>query len=86
MPRQVGSQRDNQINIFGAVQQIGGHYIDKNGDFTVFNKEGQYHNEEGPARIGTNGDLRWYLNDEHYSFEDWCTKVWESSQHTGKKL
>jgi flagellar basal body rod protein FlgG len=75
MPKQTGSQRNNHINTFGAVQQPNGNYIDKHGDFTVFNEEGQLHNEEGPARIGTNGDLRWYLNDEHYSFEEWCKEL-----------
>lgn len=36
------------------------------------NSDGQLHCEDGPAVIMKNGSIGWWLNDDPYSFENYC--------------
>lgn len=36
--------------------------IDKSGTIKWYNEDGQYHKEDGPAIVYSNGDKFWYIN------------------------
>jgi hypothetical protein len=69
------SNRDYDIDDYGAIEQSDGSYLDRTGVISWFNDDGEWHREEGPALIFTNGDVEWYLNDTSYIFHKWCIEL-----------
>jgi len=43
--------------------------------FSEKRKDGQMHCENGPALECTDGTKYWYLNGNHYTFEEWLEKL-----------
>jgi hypothetical protein len=69
------SRRDFNIEEFDSIEQPDGSYLDNDGDISWFNDDGEWHKEEGPALIYSNGDVEWYLNGKIYSFADWLIEL-----------
>tara|TARA_R110000851_G_scaffold13107_1_gene45057 strand:- start:275 stop:550 length:276 start_codon:yes stop_codon:yes gene_type:complete len=73
------NRRDRDLRLFGAVEQADGSYKTKSGRIKWFNKEGEYHREDGPAIIRQDGNpfgrVSWCLNDVTYEFDEWCIKL-----------
>ena len=49
-----------------------GNYVDDDGDL-VWVVNGKWHRTDGPAIEFANGDIRWWLNEDIYEFDDWLT-------------
>jgi hypothetical protein len=58
-----------------ARLQPDGSYLDNEGDIIWYNKQGEWHNDDGPAIIKSDGQLWWYLNDKEYSFINWIKRT-----------
>jgi hypothetical protein len=69
------SIRDQDIEVFGAIERSDGSYVHNDGDIFWYDEEGFNHREDGPAMIYANGKVAWYLNDIKYSFAEWCDNV-----------
>jgi len=73
--------KTNHINNIGELLQSGGCYLGSNGGMFWYNKEGQYHREDGPAIINEDGAAAlWCLNDKEYTFDDWCIELNKSDE------
>tara|TARA_B110000259_G_scaffold50480_1_gene59377 strand:- start:325 stop:588 length:264 start_codon:yes stop_codon:yes gene_type:complete len=71
----VGS-RDYAIEEYDAVEQPDGSYVDDFGDITWYNKAGDFHREDGPSIIYTNGNAYWYIHGISYdSFAEWLIEL-----------
>ena len=68
------SYRDFDIDC-GAVEQADGSYLNKYGEITWYNEEGEWHREDGPAVISILNGEEWRLNGEEYSFDAWLIKL-----------
>jgi len=68
------STRDEDIRLFGAVEQSDGSYKDDGDNIYWYNEDGEYHREDGPACIFYNGELEWWLDDHFYKFAEWLIK------------
>jgi len=67
------SSKASDMDIYGAVEQSDGSYIDRNNEITWYNAHEQMHREDGPAIIyDGSGDVEWWLNDAPYTFNEWC--------------
>jgi hypothetical protein len=73
------SNRDEDIRLYNAIEQSDG-YVDREGNITWYNEEGQFHREDGPACIYPNGDVEWFIKGEWYSFDDWCIELNKSDE------
>jgi hypothetical protein len=72
----VSNARDMHVSNFGAIEQSDGSYIDEDGEHLWYNEAGDYHREDGPASIHSDGDIYWYLNGLNFStFESWLNVV-----------
>ena len=70
------STRDEDIRLFGAVEQSDGSYVDKEGNMTWYNDAGEWHREDGPSIIYTNGNAYWYIHGISYdSFAEWLIEL-----------
>jgi hypothetical protein len=65
------SDRDYDIEYNGSVKQPDGSYMDGDGLVGWYNEEGQYHREDGPAFIFSDGVSFWYLNGTPHSFKEY---------------
>ena len=65
------SYRDFAINQYGAVEQSDGSYVDREGNITWYNDAGEWHREDGPAVIKSDGEIYWYFNGREYKFDEW---------------
>jgi len=75
------SMRDNDIKRYGSVEQPDGSYIDDDGNIVWYNEAGEYHREDGPAVLYTNGrGGYWRLNNIEYSFADWLIELNKSDE------
>jgi hypothetical protein len=63
--------RDQDIALFGAVEQSDGSYRTRHGTKSWYNKEGRLHRDDGPAIIYTDGYVSWWLNGERYTYKEW---------------
>jgi len=68
----LDSTRDEDIRLFGAVEQSDGSYVDNDGDIFWYNELGQRHRKDGPAVIKSDGEIYWYFNGDYYLFNEWC--------------
>ena len=69
------STRDEDIGLFGAVEQSDGSYVDREGNITWYNDAGEWHREDGPACIFSNGELEWWLNGDIFQFAEWLIEL-----------
>jgi len=67
----LDSTRDEDIRLFGAVEQSDGSYVDNDGDIFWYNELGQRHRKDGPAVIKSDGEIYWYFNGDSYKFDEW---------------
>jgi hypothetical protein len=71
----VKSSRKNNIEYIGAILQPNGSYINARGAIVWYNESGDIHKEDGPAIVYLDGISGWWLNDECYTFNEWCNKL-----------
>ena len=74
------STRDEDIGLFGAVEQSDGSYLDCEGHISWYNELGQRHRKDGPAVIYPTGDVEWWLNGNYYFVDDWLIKLNKSDE------
>jgi len=76
----MGSQQEFDIKRYDAVEQPDGSYVHEDGDISWYNESGQYHRDDGPAVIESNGDTYWRIHGETLSFAEWCKKTRKSDE------
>jgi hypothetical protein len=69
------SNRDEDIRLFHAVEQSDGSYVDRVGNISWYNKHGEWHREDGPAVIYSNGEVEWMINGYNYTFAEWLIEL-----------
>ena len=76
------STRDEDIRLFGAVEQSDGSYVDMEGNITWYNDAGEWHREDGPAGTYPSEDVEeWWLNDVFYNtFSEWLIELNKSDE------
>jgi hypothetical protein len=75
------SNRDDDIEQFGAEEQSDGSYLTKCGHRVWYNEKGEYHREDGPAIIyHDDPESWWWLNNIDYCFNDWCIELNKSDE------
>ena len=70
----TATAREFDITFEGSQEQPDGSFIGSDGAVTWYNKDGQRHNETGPSCISA-GKTFWSLNDNSYSFNEWCIEL-----------
>jgi hypothetical protein len=74
----MGSQIDDDIDDYEAVEQPDGSWLHNDGDVCWYNEECKYHREDGPAIIPKNSKktaLCWWLDNTSYTFDRWCIEL-----------
>jgi hypothetical protein len=74
------SQQEFDIKRYDAVEQSDGSYMDNTGNIMWYNEYGDYHRDDGPAVIESNGDAYWRIHGETLSFAEWCKKTRKSDE------
>jgi hypothetical protein len=70
------STRDIHIRYYAAVEQSDGSYLLDNDIKAWYDDAGDYHREDGPACIFSNGTVRWYIHANRYhQYDDWITAL-----------
>jgi hypothetical protein len=76
------NNRDVHMATFGATLQPNGSYIDRDGDTSWYNEEGDFHRLDGPAVIHASGSVRWWINGKHFK----SVKIWlKYTNHTDEQ-
>jgi hypothetical protein len=81
---------EHAILYYGAEREPDGSYSDTHNTKSWYNEAGETHREDGPAVIFHSGDVRcdgvlwygvrWYLNDNWYTFDDWLIELNKSDE------
>jgi hypothetical protein len=71
---------EHAILCYGSEREPDGSYSDTNNTKSWYNEAGETHREDGPAVIFHSGGVRWYLNDNCYSFDDWLIELNKSDE------